>query len=226
MGSSVATSSTKKLRMPWSAPPSAPMCPACKVRVYPAEAVMAADRKPFHKKCVKCVACGKGLTPATLNEHETQLYCNFCYENIFIAHDYVCDKYGGIVTPEDLLRAEEEERKRKERKERAKKERRCPVCDMRAYPVDSVQLGDIFFHKACLKCTECQRPADADTPMMLGPKDKSDSVFTGDDEDLEPYCKFCFAKKYNISALNIQEMVCTLVEEQVGRHHCCCHLNI
>merc|ERR1712223_160524 len=76
MGSSVATSSTKKLRMPWSAPPSAPMCPACKVRVYPAEAVMAADRKPFHKKCVKCVACGKGLTPATLNEHETQLYCN------------------------------------------------------------------------------------------------------------------------------------------------------
>ena len=24
--------------------------------------------------------------------------------------------------------------------------------------------------QACLKCTECQRPADADTPMMLGPK--------------------------------------------------------
>ena len=33
-------------------------------------------RKPFHKKCVKCRTCGKGLTPATLNEHETQLYCN------------------------------------------------------------------------------------------------------------------------------------------------------
>ena len=73
-------------------------------------------RKPFHKKCVKCRTCGKGLTPATLNEHETQLYCNVgivysfaktyyfdfqpCYENIFIAHDYVCGKYGGIVTPE------------------------------------------------------------------------------------------------------------------------------
>ena len=85
------------------------------------------DRKPFHKKCVKCRTCGKALTPATLNEHETQLYCNVsmviiifsisshfvkliqkfddffvqpCYENIFIAHDYVCGKYGGIVTPE------------------------------------------------------------------------------------------------------------------------------
>merc|ERR1712032_390792 len=191
MGSPPETSNQEKPRMPWTPAPAAPMCPACQVRVYPAEAVMASDRKPFHKKCVKCRTCGKGLTPATLNEHETHLYCNPCYENIFIAHDYVCGKYGGIVTPEDLLRAKEEERKKKERKERAKKERRCPGCDMRAYPIDSIQLGDIFFHK-----------------------DNPDSVFGGDDEDLEPYCKFCFAKKYNISALNIQEMVCTLVEEQ------------
>jgi len=219
MGSPPETTNQEKPRMPWTPAPAAPMCPACQVRVYPAEAVMAADRKPFHKKCVKCRTCGKGLTPATLNEHQTQLYCNPCYENIFIAHDYVCGKYGGIVTPEDLLRAEEEERKMKERKERAKKERRCPGCDMRSYPIDSVQLGDIFFHKACLKCTECKRGADADTPMMLGPKDNSASVFGNDDEDLEPYCKFCFAKKYNISALNIQEMVCTLVEEQAAQEN-------
>ena len=33
-------------------------------------------RKPFHKKCVKCRTCCKSLTPATLNEHQTQLYCN------------------------------------------------------------------------------------------------------------------------------------------------------
>ena len=32
-------------------------------------------RKPYHKKCVKCKSCSKALTPATLNEHQTQLYC-------------------------------------------------------------------------------------------------------------------------------------------------------
>ena len=33
------------------------------------------------------------------NKH-IDFYFQPCYENIFIAHDYVCGKYGGIVTPE------------------------------------------------------------------------------------------------------------------------------
>ena len=43
-------------RMGWT-PPSAPLCPACSMAVYPAEAVMAVDRTPFHKQCVKCRMC-------------------------------------------------------------------------------------------------------------------------------------------------------------------------
>jgi len=46
--------------------------------------------------------------------------------------------------------------------------------------------------------------------MMLGPKDQ-DNVFG--DADLEPYCKFCFAKRYKVSALNIAETVTTLVDQ-------------
>ena len=47
------------------------------------------------------------------------------------------------------------------------------------------------------------------TPMMLGPKDQ-ENVFG--EEDLIPFCKFCFAKKFKMSALNIAETVTTVPE--------------
>ena len=40
--------------------------------------------------------------------------------------------------------------------------------------------------------------------LIQGPKD-SENVF--EEEELQPYCKFCFAKRYKISALNVQETV-------------------
>ena len=55
--------------------------------------------------------------------------------------------YGGIVTPEDIARREEAERQKLLKAERQKKERRCPDCDMRAYPEDSVKLGELHYHK-------------------------------------------------------------------------------
>merc|ERR1712243_493165 len=94
---------------------------------FPAESFMAADRKPFHKKCVKCKSCNKVLTSATLNEHETQLYCKACYDNIFMLMAIGGGQYEGIITPEDLRRMEEEEKKRLQKAKRAKEERRrCP----------------------------------------------------------------------------------------------------
>lgn len=65
---------------------------------------MAADRKPFHRGCVKCYQCRISLNPRTLNEREEQLFCNVCYEKIFNAQDFTVDSYGGIVTPEDIER--------------------------------------------------------------------------------------------------------------------------
>ena len=59
-----------------------PECPACRAPVYPAESFMASDRTPFHKSCVKCRNCTKTLTSNTLNEHNQQLYCRPCYENL------------------------------------------------------------------------------------------------------------------------------------------------
>merc|ERR1719264_1451136 len=67
------------------------------------------------------------------------------------------DDMFAIVTPEDIARREAEERARLEKAERAKRERRCPTCEMKSYPEDSVTVGDLHYHKACLKCTECGR---------------------------------------------------------------------
>ena len=126
---------------------------------------MAVDRTPFHKKCVKCKSCSKPLNSATINEHQTQLYCKSCYDNIFqsgvciidtsvyhgiktyFSQEYHSGSYGGIVTPEDIKRREEEEKRRREKLERQKNENRCPYCDMKAFPEVSIKLGDITYHK-------------------------------------------------------------------------------
>ena len=65
-------------------------------------------------------------------------------------------------------------------------------------------VSDMIFHKVCLKCSECNRSPDENTPMMMGPREQ-DNVFG--EEDLIPFCKFCFAKIFKVSALNIAEAV-------------------
>ena len=69
--------------MGWKSPPSS-LCPVCSRSAFPAESYMAADRTPYHKACLKCQHCTKRLTPATLAEHQKTLYCNACYQDIFI----------------------------------------------------------------------------------------------------------------------------------------------
>ena len=206
-----------------------PECPACRGPVYPAESFIASDRTPFHRACVKCRNCGKTLTSNTLNEHNQQLYCRPCYENLlnpkvvsqqppassqhFSFQEFHSGNYGGLVTPEDLQRKADQEKREREKAERKKRERRCPQCDRRSYPDDSVQISDIFFHKICLKCYQCNKGPDSETPMMLGPKDEKQEDNLWDKErELAPYCKFCFAKKFKISILNIQETVQTMPE--------------
>lgn len=198
--------------MPFTPAPMAPKCPACTCPVYPAETFMAGDRTPFHKACVKCFNCKKSLNSQTLNNHLNQLFCMPCYQMLFNAQDYDLGSYGGIVTPEDIARKEREEKERLERAERAKREKRCPGCDMKAYAEDSVVVSDLIYHKSCLKCNMCERSPDDNTPMLLGPKDK-ENVFGA--EDLIPYCKFCFAKHFKVSAINIAETVMIIPEDMV-----------
>merc|ERR1711913_230480 len=112
-------------------------------------------------------SCGKTLNTSSLNEHNTQLYCKSCYEGLFDAHDYTIAQYGGIVTPEDIKRREEEERKRLEKLERQKNERRCPGCDMKAFPEDSVKLSDLYYHRtSVIGSLRCRRKKPSPPPSL------------------------------------------------------------
>jgi len=69
-------------------------CPVCLRSVYPMEAVMAADRTPYHKYCLKCNECGRKLDIGNLNEHEKLLYCSSCYQVLFRAHSDILVNYS------------------------------------------------------------------------------------------------------------------------------------
>lgn len=92
-----------------------------------------------------------------------------------------------------------------ERKKRALDEKRCPVCENKIYPEGAIVISEVAFHRTCVKCIECMRVFDGQD-MALGPPG---------DANPKPYCKFCFAKTFGISALNITEMVMIAPEMQI-----------
>ena len=63
---------------------------------------------------------------------------------------------------------------------------------------------DIYYHRGCIKCSECSRQPDSDTPIMMAPRD-IDDVFA--EEILDPYCKFCYAKKFKTSSIKLAEIL-------------------
>jgi len=74
--------------MPWqSVQPPTPVCPSCKTKIFSQEAYMVADRKPFHRNCLKCDRCHKTLTPANLNTmvEEVKIFCQTCYNDAVIS---------------------------------------------------------------------------------------------------------------------------------------------
>jgi len=159
----------------------------------------------MHRSCVKCFNCRIPLNPSNLNVHEDQLVCNVCYEKIFNPADFTVENYGGVITPEDIERQKELERLEKEKAERALGEKRCPVCNNEIYPAGAIIISEVAFCRTCVKCVECVRVFDG-KDMALGPPN---------DPSPKPYCKFCFAKAFGISALNITEMVAIAPEEQI-----------
>ena len=59
----------------------------CKFRPFSQEGYMVADRKPMHKRCLKCDRCHKMLTPANLNTmvEEAKIFCQNCYNDAVMA---------------------------------------------------------------------------------------------------------------------------------------------
>ncbi|GAA5911365.1 LIM domain-containing protein [Sporobolomyces salmoneus] len=57
----------------------APTCPTCSQKVYFAEQTLGPGGRAFHKRCLKCVECGKLLEPRLLVDHDGEAYCKNCH---------------------------------------------------------------------------------------------------------------------------------------------------
>ena len=79
--------------------------------------------------------------------------------------------------------------------ERALKDKACPTCCQKVYPEQAIVISELIFHKTCVKCIECMRQFEG-KDMVMSPE-----------PDQKPYCKFCYAKMFGISALDITELV-------------------
>merc|ERR1712024_114669 len=95
-------------------------CPACDRTVYPSEQVFGADRKPWHRQCIKCSIMG---CPNELYERgffrspQGGLVCESCHEALFAPREY--GPPPGMESLEErraraLREAEERERKLRE----------------------------------------------------------------------------------------------------------------
>lgn len=197
--------------MPWG---GAPKCPGCERSVYPMDQVIAADRKPFHNRCIRCqmFGCGNELTARSIHKYEGVNICEKCHENIY--RNKVWGPPDGAESIEERRKREEEERLAREQAERSKRERKCMECDKKTFPEDSSELSPgQYYHKGCMKCRECSVQPDEENPLIMGCRNEYD-VFGP--EILDPYCKFCYAKKFKMSAVNIKEIVTIAPEISMG----------
>lgn len=183
---------------------TSPICPGCRKTVYPVEQTFAADRKAFHRQCIYCAmrGCRNELTERSIRQYEGANICEKCFDDIFKEKVYGVGE--GQETIEDRRRREEEERLARERQEKAKRERKCPACEKKTHEGDSEMVSqDIYYHKTCLKCSACDRAPDENEQIIMAPMDP-DNAFC---DILQPLCKFCYAKKFKISAMKIAEIV-------------------
>merc|ERR1712061_70257 len=183
---------------------SAPVCPGCKKHVYPVDQCFAADRTPFHRQCIYCAmrGCRNELTERSIRVYEDANICEKCYDDIFKEKSYgLSDGQESIA---ERRAREEAERLAREAQERAKRERKCPACDKKTREGDSEMVApDIYYHKTCLKCCNCDRAPDENEEIIMAPMDPGNAF----SDILQPLCKFCYAKKFKVSAMKIAEIV-------------------
>jgi len=62
---------------------TAPICPACSDRVYPAEEIKGPGGKSWHAMCFCCKACGKSMRGGQWREHAGEPHCQTCHGKLY-----------------------------------------------------------------------------------------------------------------------------------------------
>lgn len=84
---------------------TAPICPSCSTRVYPAEEVKGPGGNSWHALCFCCTACGKSMRGGQWRENAGEPYCQTCHCKLFgikgVGYGNTLVDTGAQVTPEE-----------------------------------------------------------------------------------------------------------------------------
>ncbi|KAK3103841.1 hypothetical protein FSP39_022365 [Pinctada imbricata] len=173
-------------------------CPRCGKAVYFAEEARALGKK-FHKLCLKCANCNKGLDSTTCTDHEDEIYCRTCHGKLFgpKGYGFAAGASGlsmdtgrpnevsrenvstfALAQAAPLLENGGGEGKKKPTFGGADV---CPRCGKQVYFAEKVMGGGNIYHKACFKCTACNKSLDSTT-------------MTQSEGDV--FCKACYGKYF------------------------------
>jgi cysteine/glycine-rich protein len=60
-----------------------PSCPRCGKAVYAAEKVLGPGGADWHRACLACAACKRGLAAGAWSEHKGEAYCKPCHDKAY-----------------------------------------------------------------------------------------------------------------------------------------------
>lgn len=189
----------------------APKCPLCGKSVYAAEQVLAAGAT-WHKACFKCKVCSVWLDSSTCCDSNGVLYCKSCYGKEkgpkgygFAGGGAMMHTEGGAASDKPAAAADEAvvapapapapasaDAPAPTRKPSAAPKiggaPKCPVCSKSVYAAEQMLAAGGTFHKACFKCTDCNKWLDSSTCCDSGGT---------------LYCKSCYAKNHGPKGFGI-----------------------
>ncbi|KAL3841671.1 hypothetical protein ACJMK2_019785 [Sinanodonta woodiana] len=169
-------------------------CSRCGKAVYFAEEARALGKK-WHRLCLRCANCNKGLDSTTCTDHEGEVYCKSCHSKLFGPKGYGYAG-GAALLSMDTGRVGEITRENVSQFAQAQAAPLlengrgsggkfgadiCPRCDKAVYFAEQVQGGGRIYHKACFKCMACGKSIDSTTLCQ---------------REGEIFCKACYGRNF------------------------------
>lgn len=162
---------------------STAQCPKCSKAIYAVEQVIGPGDKFYHRACLTCTSCNKRLESSSLLEHDELPYCKSCHNKEFGIADLrsspsVSGKSNSVIrsqlsTPSSTPNSSPSRWGGGGTK--------CNRCEKTVYFAEETKAVGKTWHKACLRCTECNKTLD---PGRLS------------DRDGAPHCNPCYTKLY------------------------------
>nr|XP_034335287.1 uncharacterized protein LOC105343695 isoform X8 [Crassostrea gigas] len=170
-------------------------CPRCGKQVYFAEEVRAVGKK-YHKLCLRCASCNKGLDSSNCTDHHDNVYCKNCHGKLFgpKGYGFASGASGhSMVTgnPNEVTKQNVSSYAVAQAAPLLEQDNRrpgnygssdmCCRCGKAVFFAEKVMGGGGIYHKACFNCTACGKKLDSTTVTQA---------------EGDIYCKSCYGKHF------------------------------